>query len=419
MDPIRVPSPAELAALSGAELDRALVELESARRRLEAAYVALVDRAETTKRYAPDGHASVRGWVLALTDSSPTEIQRRLQTMRALRDLPDVAAALADGRVGVEHVREIAKVHANPRMHEMVVEGDDRLLRHAHRGFAHLSDVLTRWVQFGDPDGWKRRQRSADHERDANVFHKDGTVRIHAHCGTVQGAAIMEIFQRQCDAEFLTDWEAARAAHGADAHTGHLARTDAQRRMDALHHLLEQAVAVPADAKLPDPVVDYVITHDVYDAELAALATGTWAEAATIDDVDSRRCETSTGIPLDPREVVLASLQGHIRRLVIDADRRVIDMGRKRRFTGGARDAVFLGEGRRCIWPGCGRNSHRNQVDHTRDHAHGGLTRPDNGGPACGRHNRHKNRGYTVRRDPDGTWHTYRPDGTELTEPAA
>jgi hypothetical protein len=115
----------------------------------------------------------------------------------------------------------------------------------------------------------------------------------------------------------------------------------------------------------------------------------------------------------------VASLSGWIRRVVVDDDTgRVIDLGRKRRFTGGARIAVHLGDGRRCIWPGCGRNSKRNHVDHTHPHAHGGPTRPDNGGPACLRHNNHKTRGYTVHRDTDGSWHIHRPDGTEVTWPA-
>jgi hypothetical protein len=44
-----------------------------------------------------------------------------------------------------------------------------------------------------------------------------------------------------------------------------------------------------------------------------------------------------------------------------------------------------------------------------------GPTDPANGGPGCPRHNRFKSkRGYIVRRDPDGTCHTHRPDGTEL-----
>ena len=115
---------------------------------------------------------------------------------------------------------------------------------------------------------------------------------------------------------------------------------------------------------------------------------------------------------------MIASFIGHVRRVVIDSSGRVIDLGRRRRFTGAAREAVLL-DGRRCLWPGCGRASSRNQIDHTHEHARGGLTTPDNGGPACGRHNRLKSHGYTAHRDARGTWHVYRPDGTELTEPAA
>jgi len=42
------------------------------------------------------------------------------------------------------------------------------------------------------------------------------------------------------------------------------------------------------------------------------------------------------------------------------------------------------------------------------------MTNPANGGPACGFHNRWKQTGYRVHRDPHGNWHTYRPDGTEI-----
>lgn len=46
--------------------------------------------------------------------------------------------------------------------------------------------------------------------------------------------------------------------------------------------------------------------------------------------------------------------------------------------------------------------------------------RPTNGGPACGRHNRIKTQGgYVAHRDDGGVWRVDRPDGSELTEPAA
>ena len=53
-------------------------------------------------------------------------------------------------------------------------------------------------------------------------------------------------------------------------------------------------------------------------------------------------------------------------------------------------------------------------IDHTHDHAKGGRTHPGNGGPFCGRHNRLKQKGFAVWRDPAGEWHVARPDGTEI-----
>ena len=70
-----------------------------------------------------------------------------------------------------------------------------------------------------------------------------------------------------------------------------------------------------------------------------------------------------------------------------------------------------------CYWPGCHVPVTDCQIDHLipwADHSGGGSTNPGNGGPACGRHNRYKQHGYTVHRDPTGHWHTHRPDGTEI-----
>ncbi len=54
------------------------------------------------------------------------------------------------------------------------------------------------------------------------------------------------------------------------------------------------------------------------------------------------------------------------------------------------------------------------EIDHLDPHGHGGRTNPANGAPLCGRHNRWKQKGFTVGRDPDGTYQTLRPDRTQL-----
>ncbi|HEX2576522.1 MAG TPA: HNH endonuclease signature motif containing protein [Aquihabitans sp.] len=104
-----------------------------------------------------------------------------------------------------------------------------------------------------------------------------------------------------------------------------------------------------------------------------------------------------------------------MRRVVIDADGVVVDMGRRRRlFTGPAQLAARL-NATECYWPGCHVPTTSTQTDHLEPWTDGGTTDLTNAGPACARHNRLKHHGYTVHRDPAGTWHTHRPDGTEIT----
>jgi hypothetical protein len=85
-------SPDELAGLDAAGLEQALVDAERAKRMVEAAILDIVDEADRRAVWAHDGHVSARGWHLALTHTSPTETMRRLQTVRAVRDLPELRA---------------------------------------------------------------------------------------------------------------------------------------------------------------------------------------------------------------------------------------------------------------------------------------------------------------------------------------
>jgi hypothetical protein len=84
---IRLLSPERLAGLAPHELERALVDAERHRRMIEAAMIDVLDEADRRRVWARDGHVSVRGWASALTGVSQAENRRRLQTMRARRDL--------------------------------------------------------------------------------------------------------------------------------------------------------------------------------------------------------------------------------------------------------------------------------------------------------------------------------------------
>jgi hypothetical protein len=186
-------------------------------------------------------------------------------------------------------------------------------------------------------------------------------------------------------------------------------RSDAQRRFDALYAIFERAAATALDATAAVPLVNLVC--DV--PTIKAYLDGTGDPAAPVDP-RLRRCETTAGIPVPPSDVITAMIWGQVRRVVVDSAGVVINMGRRRRlFTGNARQAVLL-QSSRCVVAGCATPIRRCQADHLTEWHHHGLTDSANGAPVCGRHNRLKNHGYRVHRDPDGYWHTYRPDGTEI-----
>ena len=87
--------------------------------------------------------------------------------------------------------------------------------------------------------------------------------------------------------------------------------------------------------------------------------------------LDSIRCETDRGVPIDPHDVPRAVLAGHIRRIVVDSNGHVIDYGREKRlFEGPARDAAG--------W------SH---VDHNKEWGDDGETNQNNAGVLCAKHN--------------------------------
>lgn len=420
MRTIEVPELVDLEGLGPRQLAAAVVELDGVRRRVEAMIAESVGLAERTVAYAEDGHASVTGWVKATCNYSSGETKAVVQSGRLLHAVAEVRHAAHTGAVGVPQLRLLARVFANPRCANQFPGSAQLLAGHAQElWFDEFAVVLQRWQALADADGAHQAHERAHSRRDAHVSVVGERVYMDAQGGVVAGSVIEEIFARFCDTEFRADWDAGIAQWGDKMHPGLLDRSAAQRRFDALVAIFTTAAA--SGVGQVDPLVNVIVDQATFEHHLAKLA-GSEVDPIDPETVDQRRCETSTGHQMDPADMLAAALCGRFRRVVLDTAGVVIDLGRRSRlFTGGARDAVLLGD-RWCMWPGCDLRSGRCQADHTIPWAGNGPTRPDNGSPACGRHNRWKQLGYRTWRDPDGQWHTYRPDGTEigrLANPAA
>jgi Domain of unknown function (DUF222) len=413
MRSFQVPELDDLEGLGSRDLERMLVDVDAAQRRLEAMRAEIVGVAERTVAYVEDGHASVSGWVKATCNYSSGETRAVVQSARLLHEIPAARSAAHAGEVGVPQLRLLAKVFANPRSADQLPDSASLLVGHAGSlWFEEFSVVLRRWEALADADGARDAHERAHTGRDAHVSVVGERVYLDANGALIAGAHIEEIFSRFCDTEFRVDWDAGAARWGEAMNPAMLERTAAQRRFDALLAIFTTAAA-SGTVGTCDPLVNIIVDQQTLEHHLNRLA-GVDVEPIDPSTVDDRRCETSTGHQVDPDDMLAAALCGHVRRVVLDTAGVVIDLGRRSRlFTGGARDAVLLGD-RWCLWPGCDVRSGRCQTDHTQPWARNGPTKPDNAGTACARHNRWKQHGYRTWRDPAGQWHTYRPDGTEI-----
>ena len=395
---------------TGADLAAVLVHLERLARRVEAATVSVLARAEATQSFRDDGHGTIVGWARSVVNWSGSEAAARARTAHAVADHPSLMAHLRAATIGISQVRRLASLHANRRVrHELPIVLDTLIDVATTLPYEDFNTAVLRWERLADADGAHRHSDHVHDSRDASVHDLGDVVFVDAKVGTAQGALMLEVFERYVEAELRHDLDT-REATGSDE----LARTPAQRRADALHAIFASAARGAVAA--PAPLVNILVDADTYETALTALATGERLPslARTPDDVRARRCETTAGLMLDPFEVVAASLLGHVRRVVIAADRRVIDLGRTSRlFTGAAREAVFLRR-RRCAWPACSRSTC--EADHRVPWSEGGTTSADNGDPLCSKHNRWKTRGYRTRLNPvTHVVDVWRPDGSLIS----
>ena len=138
--------------------------VEHLRRLVGAAQVDTVAWVDAERLHRIDGHRSVKAHLCHVLKVSPAEAARRAQAARALRDLPEIAAALRCGRIGLDHVQVVAQVHANPRIAGRVPNEQARFLRWAdEKSFDEFKTDVIDWERTVDLDGGHRtNQRHHD-----------------------------------------------------------------------------------------------------------------------------------------------------------------------------------------------------------------------------------------------------------------
>jgi len=413
VDGLRAAWSSQSSIVDGDDAMARLVELEKASRFIEAARAEVLAEVDRTGAFRDHGHTTMAGWLRAGISYSAGDAKHHVKVARMVVEFPQISQRLQAGTIGVAQVRRLASAHANKRVSDELPAFMDMLADRAEEmPYEDFNSVMIRWEHYADADGAHRDSERVHEDRDATLNPVGDVVYMDAKVGTAQGAFMLEVFEKYVNLEMERDL-AERDAQGLELYSD-LARTAKQRRADALYAIFASAangVFAPSD-----PVVNIVIDATTYEAALSALLNDTPLPSllGTPSTFGSRRCETTAGVAIDPFDAIVASMIGHVRRVVMSSPSTVIDLGRKSRlFTGSSREAIFLRR-RKCIWPGC--SALTCEADHRTPWAEGGTTSPDNGDPLCRKHNRYKaSAGYTTTINyATGMTHVHTSDGREL-----
>lgn len=382
--------------------------VESAGRRMAAAQAMALGSVRRRCLHTRDGHTSAKVMVRHVAELSGGEAAAREKTAVMLAALEQVEAAFVAGELGVDQTRLLARVYSNKRVRFAMAGAQDWFLGiAAEHAYPDFETLVGQWVGLLDEDG---PEPATVRNRQVNLSQDPLSLgwNLSGNLSSVAGAQISEILEQYVHAERSIDWDKAVAEHGDDVCEADMPRTAAQRRADALYQVFVDAAANPDGSCTAEFTTNIVMDQHTFETILARLDSGPHQPL----DAGKVRCETLGGVQLDPAEAVAVSLVGEFRRVIIDGDGVTIDLGKRRLFTGGARLAAQL-QRTRCFWPGCWTRTPVCEIDHLKPHAGGGLTNPGNGEPACGCHNRTKQRGFTVTRNSSGLTLT-RPDGSIL-----
>lgn len=416
---VEVPETAEeWASFDARSLDDAVRGLDTVARQIEAAIVDATGHAERCGHFQNDGHRSAGSWMMATTNCTRGEATARVRSAHLMRELTAVADEFRAGRVGVAQVREIARLSANPRAGDQVV-GSEEILLEAARSleWADFRVVTKRWEQLADADGAHAEHEHAHDDRNARCEFDGAVFRFETVHGVIQGSSMRAVFDAFCEAEFDRDWDWVKDTYGADANASLLPRTAAQRRGDAFAAMVSAAAAEGTGNGRPvDATVNLVCDLDQFEQRVEAAVvdddSGVDIDPSTVRD---RRCETTDGIPVDPRQLVAAAMLGRIRTIVTDGAGVIVSAGRKRKlFTGALRESIMAIDPV-CGWLGCNLRAQISAIDHLQPRSRGGPTNAANSKIMCDHHNIFKHTAdYRVERSTNGTITITRPDGTRL-----
>jgi hypothetical protein len=364
--------------LESADLPTRLRALHRAAARLHAELLRTTAEFDARGDWKADGAVSAAAWVRHAVRVSDGAAREQVRTGRLLRDLlPETAAALASGDVGVEHVRVIGRAAT---AHPALVEAARRL------GPRALTAVVARWADAVDPGAGLADAECAYSARRLSLSPTlGGMVAVDGLLDPESGTTLITAVQALAGA--------GRAGSDDD-------RTPAQRRADALIELARVALdagGLPASAgERPHLLV-------TVDATALVTASGSAALSGAVRDM-----------PIPGVTAARLSCDALVTPLWVEGGVPV-DVGRTTRLVSSRLRRLLAARDGGCRFPGCDRPLAWCDAHHVIPWSIGGGTDQSNLVMLCRRHHRAVHEGgFRLVLAPDRTVCVWRPDGTPL-----
>jgi Domain of unknown function (DUF222) len=356
--------------VADAELAAAMLGLRREQARLAAVVAEHTATFEARRGHAEDGSRSATDWIAVHARLPRGPVAGEVRDARRLRTMPHTREAFGAGDLSAAHVRVLARLAGHPRAGRHFPAGEAHLVAEGRRlRFDDWQRLCAYWRDAADPDGPEQRHgRDTDLRRFRIGVGLDGVGHADGYLTPLAAAAVNGALERLERELFAADWAAAKAIHGDDTTTAHLARTAPQRRHDALVEMATRALTAPGDGKRPAPLVTVMVDFATFAGRVCELAAGTVIAPGAVAEL-------------------LGSDETLIQRVVADGANRVRDISSARSFRGTLRRVLEVLH-RRCEHGTCFVPAEHCQGDHILAWSNGGLTTQDNGRLGCGFHNR-------------------------------
>jgi Domain of unknown function (DUF222) len=343
--------------MSDGELHRALMELMRQQSRLAAVTLKLASSWDTRGTWAENGSKSAAARLAREAKVRRATAAQMLKRAKALASMPHTAAALADGAITVDHVDLLILANAHDRWRSVrFVIDEEELVGYCKRMSLYDADREIRyWINRVDAELGDDGREPAYLDRELSTGRGIGNeVHVRAILDPVGGGEFLEALDR-IEQDLYLD----------DKRTGNV-RTDSQRRADALIEMARRAMAAPADAKQPRPLISVVC--------------GDWSFR--------RLCELSDGTIVGPNDLVPHISVADVEAVLFDGPLHGIGVSHKRTFTGALRRLIEIRD-RHCQHPsGCDVPMSKCDVDHIEPYRRCQLTTQEGGRLECRAHNR-------------------------------